>query len=183
MVVASAQIISTLLDVGFHKALETKIPLLDPRTAFLGYFWAAVNFAGLFIQFFATPLILRKLAPRKVHGAIPLLHALFALGALFSPTLIPMAIAFFLFKTVDYSLFRAAKELLYIPLSFTARYRAKMVVDALVYRSAKGVASGFLTLLSLVGAAPSMVFFPGASLCFALFWFSQSRRLTEGKRG
>ena len=183
LVVASAQIISTLLDVGFHKALETKIPLLDPRTAFLGYFWAAVNFAGLFIQFFATPLILRKLAPRKVHGAIPLLHALFALGALFSPTLIPMAIAFFLFKTVDYSLFRAAKELLYIPLSFTARYRAKMVVDALVYRSAKGVASGFLTLLSLVGAAPSMVFFPGASLCFALFWFSQSRRLTEGKRG
>ena len=104
MVVASAQIISTLLDVGFHKALETKIPLLDPRTAFLGYFWAAVNFAGLFIQFFATPLILRKLAPRKVHGAIPLLHALFALGALFSPTLIPMAIAFFLFQTVDYSL-------------------------------------------------------------------------------
>jgi AAA family ATP:ADP antiporter len=42
------------------------------------------------------------------------------------------------FKGLDYSVFRAAKEILYIPLSFDARYRAKEVIDVFGYRFSKG---------------------------------------------
>ena len=48
-----------------------------------------------------------------------------------------LGLAFALFKTIDYSTFRAAKEILYIPLSFDARYRAKEVIDVFGYRFGK----------------------------------------------
>ena len=46
-----------------------------------------------------------------------------------------LALAFFLFKAFDYSIFRAAKEVLYVPLSFDERYRAKEIIDVLGYRT------------------------------------------------
>ena len=47
------------------------------------------------------------------------------------------------FKCIDYSLFRAAKELLYIPLSYDAKYRTKGIIDVFAYRFGKGAASLF----------------------------------------
>jgi len=41
-------------------------------------------------------------------------------------------------KPIDYSLFRAAKKILYIPFSFDVRYRAKEVIDVFGYRFGKG---------------------------------------------
>jgi AAA family ATP:ADP antiporter len=49
--------------------------------------------------------------------------------------------AYLFFKTMDYSLFRAAKEVLYIPFPFDVRYRAKELIDAWGYRFGKGGAS------------------------------------------
>ena len=47
-------------------------------------------------------------------------------------------LAYMAFKVIDYSVFRAAKELLYIPLSFDRRYRAKELIDVFGYRFGKG---------------------------------------------
>lgn len=146
MIVVAAQSVAVLLDIAFHRALQAAIPLQDPRTAFLGYFWSAVNLFALALQLGLTPLVLSRVPLRRVHGAIPLLFGLAAIGAVAFPVLPVLAAAFFLTKTVDYSVFRAAKEVLYIPLSFTARYRAKMTVDALIYRSSKGVVSALLSI-------------------------------------
>ena len=53
-----------------------------------------------------------------------------------------------MFKALDYSVFKAAKEILYIPLPFAARYRAKEVVDVFGYRLSKG---GVSLLIEFVG--------------------------------
>jgi AAA family ATP:ADP antiporter len=145
LIVVAAQSVAVLLDIAFHRALQAAMPLQDPRTAFLGYFWSAVNLFALVLQLGLTPLVLSRVPLRRVHAAIPLLFGLAALAAAAFPILPVLGAAFFISKTVDYSLFRAAKEVLYIPLSFTARYRAKMTVDALIYRSSKGVVSALLT--------------------------------------
>ena len=148
LMVIAQQSVSVLLDIGFHRSLQLAIPLQDPRTSFLGYFWAGVNLFSLALQLGVCPFLLSRVHIRRIHGAIPLLYGTAALAAVAFPLLPVLGAAFFLSKTVDYSIFRAAKEVLYIPLSFTARYRAKMTVDALIYRSTKGVTSG---LISLVG--------------------------------
>ncbi len=51
--------------------------------------------------------------------------------------------AYVCFKSIDYTLFRASKELLYIPLSFDVRFRSKEFIDVFGYRGSKGVASGY----------------------------------------
>ena len=146
LIVVAAQSVAVLLDIAFHQALQAAVPQQDPRTALLGYFWSAVNLFALVLQLGLCPFLLSRVPIRRIHGAIPLLFGLAALGAVAFPVLPVLAAVFFISKTVDYSVFRAAKEVLYIPLSFTARYRAKMTVDALIYRSSKGVVSALLSL-------------------------------------
>jgi AAA family ATP:ADP antiporter len=148
LIVIAAQSVAVLLDIAFHQALQSAVPQQDPRTALLGYFWSAVNLFSLTLQLGACPFLLSRLPLRRIHAAIPLLFGLAALGAVAFPILPVLGAVFFISKTVDYSVFRAAKEVLYIPLSFTARYRAKMTVDALIYRSSKGVVSALLTISS-----------------------------------
>ena len=58
-----------------------------------------------------------------------------------------------LFKAFDYSIFRAAKEVLYIPLGFDARYRAKEVIDVFCYRTGKGGSSLLIVLAQKAGLA------------------------------
>ena len=56
------------------------------------------------------------------------------------------------------SIFRASKEVLYIPLPFDARYRSKEVIDAFGYRASKG---GVSALLGVAGALLGRL--PGAT--------------------
>ena len=65
--------------------------------------------------------------------------------------------AFVLAKSLDYSLFRAAKEALYLPLTHRERTQGKAVIDMMIYRVAKGAASLLLITLTSGGAAMSLV--------------------------
>ena len=56
-------------------------------------------------------------------------------------------------KSLDYSIFRAAKELLYLPLSQAEKTQGKALIDMLTYRVAKGGASVLLLILKKAGAA------------------------------
>ena len=93
------------------------------------------------------------------------------------PSLGVCTAVFLLFKAFDYSLFRAAKEVLYIPLPFDARYRVKEFNDAFLYRASKGGTS------ALIGVAgPLIGRIPGAglaliALCSTLVWLCLLRRL------
>jgi AAA family ATP:ADP antiporter len=179
LIVIAAQSVAVLLDIAFHQALQAAVPLQDPRTAMLGYFWSAVNLFALVLQLAACPLILSRFPLRRIHGAIPLLFGLAALGAVAFPILPVLGAVFFLSKTVDYSVFRAAKEVLYIPLSFTARYRAKMTVDALIYRSSKGVVAGLLSLANRAFGLLPLRLYPLLVVLVCGAWNRFSRGLPE----
>ena len=63
-----------------------------------------------------------------------------------------MAVAKVSSKCMDYSIYRAAKEILYIPLSYKEKTEGKAVVDILCYRVAKIGASLLLLLLGAISA-------------------------------
>jgi len=176
-VVGLGQVLSAVLDVGFHHHLFLKDLLLDQRSSVEGIFWTAVNVCSIAIST-ATPLILRVMPVAVLHVIVPLTHVLAAAAALLFPSFTTAAVAFAWFKILDYSIFRAAKELLYVPLDFDSRYRAKMLIDMVVYRTTKG---GFGLLM---GAADKLVaavvpVLPGAaavvSACWTLFAFKIGR--------
>jgi len=178
MVVAS-QSVSVLFDIAFHRSLQLAMPLQDPRTAFLGFFWGGVNAVAFLLQLGLCPWLLRRFPVRRILAAIPLLYAAAALAGVFLPLLPVLGAAFFLSKTVDYSVFRAAKEVLYIPLPFTARYRAKLTIDALIYRSTKGAASVLLSLAALAAGALPLRLYPLLATALGGFWHGVTRNLPE----
>jgi AAA family ATP:ADP antiporter len=179
LMVIACQSISVLFDIAFHRCLQVAIPLQDPRTAFLGFFWGGVNAVAFVLQLGLCPWLLRRVSLRRIHAAIPLLYGAAALAGVFMPILPVLGAAYFLSKTVDYSVFRAAKEVLYIPLPFTARYRAKLTIDALIYRSTKGVASALLSLAALVAGVLPLRLHPLLAVALGGFWHGVSRGLPE----
>jgi len=169
-VVALSQFFAVATNLRLYELLETAMPNKDLRSAYLGTFWAQVNGLAFLMQFVATPLALRRLPLAMILVGIPLVHVCTAGLMLAHPGLAVAAAALLIFKGIDYSIFRASKELLYIPLSFDARFRAKQVVDSFNYRFSKGAAAGLISLAKgLLGALPGWTF-PAISLAAAGAW-------------
>jgi len=151
-VVIATQVLSTVLDLNFQTILQNKIPDADQQTAFSGWFFAMLNGVAAILQFVGAPLLLRFLSLRTVHICIPLIHIGTCAVLTASPTLATAGAAYMAFKCFDYSLFRAAKELIYIPFSFDTRFRAKEVIDVFGYRFSKGGMSLLLLIVKKFGA-------------------------------
>ncbi|HPT99322.1 MAG TPA: Npt1/Npt2 family nucleotide transporter, partial [Armatimonadota bacterium] len=183
--IALTQVVSTALDLRFSGLVEEAFPVKDERTAYLGGFYGTLNAVAALLQFVVAPVALRWLPLPMIHLGIPLVHLVTSLLLLASPSLHTGAAAYLLFKGLDYSLFRAGKEILYIPLTFDVRYRAKEVIDAFVYRFSKGALGMLLTgVNAAIGSIPAAVF-PAVAALASLIWIPVVFRLTrqpEGKR-
>jgi ATP/ADP translocase len=180
-IIFSAQVVATALDFRFTQLVQEFLPLKDQRTAYLGNFWMYVNVFSFAMQFLATPLLLRYIPRRAILTAIPAVHILSCLLLFVSPALGLASAAFLLFKGLDYSIFRASKETLYIPFSYDTRYRAKQVAEAFTYRFAKGLTALWVSGLQALGTvAPG--FYPALGVIFSGAWLAMSFPLTAERR-
>ena len=176
-IIFSAQVVATALDFRFTTLVQDYMPLKDARTAYLGNFWMNVNIFSFSMQFLLTPLLLRYIPRRGILTAIPAVHIVTCLLLFLYPSLGLASTAFLLFKGMDYSIFRASKETLYIPFSYDTRYRAKQVADAFTYRFAKGVTALWVSGLSAVGTI-AQGFYPALGVVFSGAWLAMSFPLT-----
>jgi ATP/ADP translocase len=85
------------------------------------------------------------------------------------------------FKTLDYSLFRGAKELVYLPLSFDGRYRTKELIDVFGYRSGKAVSSLGIAALQKTGLELSVWFLP-AAFALGTLWMGLTLPMTSMRK-
>ncbi|MGQ9661107.1 MAG: Npt1/Npt2 family nucleotide transporter [Kiritimatiellia bacterium] len=170
VVIVLTQIVSTVLDLAFFQLVEAVLPVKDARTAFIGSFYAKLNFVAGILQFAATPVLLGVFGPRWILPAIPLVHITTAAALGLRPSLATGGVAYLLFKALDYSLFRAGKEILYMPLSFDARYRAKEVIDAFGYRAAKGISAALASAVRLTVGAVPLLAYPLTAIAAAANW-------------
>ncbi|HBB67926.1 MAG: hypothetical protein A2X28_04105 [Elusimicrobia bacterium GWA2_56_46] len=169
VIIFTTQVVATLLDLRFTQLAREALPEKDLRTAFFGSFWMKVNIFSFSMQFLLTPLLLRYIRVRWIQVAIPLVHVCSCAFLLAYPGLFSAGLAFLLFKGMDYSIFRASKETLYIPFSYDTRYRAKQVADAFSYRFSKGVTAMALSAATAAGSIPSAVY-AAAAMLFSGIW-------------
>jgi len=183
LLVLVTQVVSTVLDLRFNGLVEEAIPSKDARTAFYGGFYGQwLGITAALLQFIGVPILLRLLPLRLIHLGIPMIHLVVCGVLTMAPSLGSGAAAFLFFKAFDYSIFRAAKEMFYIPLSFDARYRAKQVIDSLGYRLAKGGCALAIALTGIVvsiwsGTIPGMAFSITA-MVMAVIWSGIVSNLT-----
>ena len=166
--IAVVQVAITLIDYQFNGIVEASFPGTDERTGVIGKVYAAVN-AGTLLGHALVGPMLRLLAVPGTLLAVPVALAATVVAFAVNPAFGTMAAAKVASKVFDYTIFRAAKELLYIPLSYVEKTRGKAVVDMLTYRVAKGGAS---LLLLLLAAVVTQALVTGLTLAAILIWLT-----------
>ncbi len=163
------QIMSTVLDISFSGIVYDTFMVKDERTAFFGIFYGRLNLVAGILQFIVAPILLSRVRLKYIHPAIPVIHVATAIILLIKPSLFTGGLAYLVFKVIDYSVFRAGKEIFYIPLSFDSRYRAKEVIDSFGYRASKGISAGLTSLATTAAGLIGYVLLPAVYPITAMF--------------
>ncbi len=172
LIVASAQILINMADYTLTASLqETYVgeAQRDARTAAFGTIYATINGVAIALQLLTAPLV-GAFGVMRIFIAIPALVGLAMAGVCAVPRALVSSIAFVAAKVFDYSLFRATKEMLYLPLDATAKTVGKSIVDMGTYRAAKAGAS--LLLILLVPFGTTVV--AGTGVGLAVVWLACS---------
>jgi AAA family ATP:ADP antiporter len=129
-----AQAASPLVEFQFLKSVEAAYPVMDARTAFLSMFFSLLGLVSIGVNLGLTPLIHRYLGVIAGLLAQPLMMGLCSGGFWAFPTLFTAAATKISDRGLSYSINRASKELLYVPLNPVLIYQAKAWIDMFGYR-------------------------------------------------
>ena len=139
--VGIAKIVSTLIYYQFNPFIEQMFPGQDAKTSFTGLFFGWMNVASFVIQFFLTSWVLRRLGLTCALLVLPIGLLGGSLGLLLAPLFWVAASTELFDGSVNYSLQQTGKEVLYLPIDRSVRYKVKPFIDMVVFRVGKGVAA------------------------------------------
>ena len=128
------QLVSPLIDYQFLNTIEGIYPEREARTAFLSLFSGGLGVISIGINLVITPLVHRFFG--AVGGLLiqPLMVSLFSWCFLFQSSLFFGGAIKISDRGLAYSINRASKELLYIPVDPVIIYQAKAWIDMFGYR-------------------------------------------------
>ena len=133
-----SQFVTALIGLQFNQVLEVQVTEMDLRTAYLARFYGATNVIALVLQFGISAPMLHFLGVLLSLVLVPAIMGAGSLAFFFAPTMFVLFGTRLANKSLPYSIFRSAKEILYIPLSYIEKYKGKAVIDMFIYRFAKG---------------------------------------------
>jgi ATP/ADP translocase len=170
----------TLVDYQFNEVAERTFDTEDRLSAMIATVYGAISVVTLALHA-ATGPVLRLVGVPLTLLTVPLLLGGGLTGFVVRPVFAAIAAVKAASKCFDYSIFRTAKEILYIPLSFEEKTRGKFVVDMITYRVAKGGAS--LLLLGLVTAAGAGCLVTPLNFLLVAGWLLTTLAITRRFRG
>ena len=179
ILILSTQLVSTVLDLRFNGLTEMELSEKDTRTAFFGGVYGSLGAIAGVLQLVVVPLALRFVNLRYIHISVPLVHLVSSLVLTISPSLRSGTAAYMIFKALDYSIFRAAKELFYMPLSYDSRYRAKQLIDSFGYRFSKSGSAAVIGLVKLAVQTIPGIAFSITAMVAAIVWTPVAFSLTR----
>jgi AAA family ATP:ADP antiporter len=143
-----AQLIQPIVEYQFIKAVEATYQELDARTAFFSKFFSVLGLVSIAVNLGITPLVHRYLGVIAGLIAQPLALCIFSFGFWLQPTLLAASILKVGDRGLSYSINRASKELLYVPVDPVLTYQAKAWIDMFGYRLFKVAGSLVILLLT-----------------------------------
>jgi len=143
-----AQFASPIVDYQFMNAVEAAYPDQEARTAFISMFFSVMGLVSVGVNLGITPLVHRYLG--AIGGLLvqPLLMMVSSWGFLLNPTILFGSAAKISDRALSYSINRASKELLYVPMDSVLIYQAKAWIDMFGYRLFKVFGSLLILLFT-----------------------------------
>jgi len=146
-IILLSQVFTGITQFQFDSLVSLEIPKTDDMSSYYAGFYSNINTVAAVIQFILMPLVLSKIFLGYIHIVIPIINFMFAVFILFNPGLQSVMLSLLTFKAIDYSMFKGAKELIYIPLTTEIKYRTKQFIDVFGYRLGTG---GFAVFFALI---------------------------------
>ncbi|MEE2756362.1 MAG: Npt1/Npt2 family nucleotide transporter [Myxococcota bacterium] len=173
-IIALIQLALNLVDFQLTAMIESNYPSSEDKTAAFGTVYGYIDAAALCMQL-GGGLIISVIGIGGVLGGVPviLLVCLSAFAAI--PTVGLISFAFIAGKSMDYSVYRTAKEALYLPLSHRERAQGKAVIDMMIYRVAKASAAALLIALGSFSSSPELLV--GISVLAVIGWLWLTARI------
>jgi ATP:ADP antiporter, AAA family len=144
---------------------------LNTRTKIWAWIEIGTNVMTLLTAIFVTSRIVLKLGMRTALAMMPGLVAVGVLVLLASPTLLVLAIFQILRRVGNYAITRPSREMLFTIIGREARFKAKPVIDIVLYRGGDMLTAWMFTLLSTtlgIGLSGIAVVISGVAALWAL---------------
>ena len=154
-IVLLAKVGSTIVDNQFNAVVELHLIGKEAKTAFFGAFSAGLNVISFLMQLYATSFALRFFGIGISLTLLPVGLTVASLITFLFPALATGTFLKIFDGSMNYSVQQASKEVLYLPLSSGVRYRAKPVIDMLVYRVSKSLGGLLIILFAAVFSIPN----------------------------
>jgi ATP:ADP antiporter, AAA family len=178
-----SQLLSPVIDYIFMNRVESAYTNVDARTTFLSLFFSLSNVISIGVNLLATPLIHRLWGPIAGLVAQPLAIMISSTFFLFNFTLFYAGAAKIGDRGLSYSINRASKELLYVPIGSLLIYRAKAWIDMFGYRLFKGFGSVIILIVGWVAAASSRLgYLSLIAILISLVWLVLIRFINKEYR-
>jgi AAA family ATP:ADP antiporter len=164
--------LSTIL--YFQQAHIVRDRFDDPaaRTAVFAAMDFGVNALAILIQLFLTGRMVKKLGLGRTLASIPLLLAagLLALGV--AGTLGVIAVVQIVRRAGDYAITRPAREMLYVVVTKEEKYKAKNLIDTVVYRGGDAISAWVYAGLQALGLSAGSICLAALPLAGAWAWIA-----------
>ncbi len=143
-----SQLVEPIVEYQFMSMVEIHYTDRELRTEFLSGFLSVLGGLALAINLLVTPLVLRRLGAVTGMMFQPVLLILSSIAFNSNPGLVSGAIMKIGDRGLSYSLNRAAKEMLYIPMEPALIHRAKAMIDMFGYRLFKIIGSVLVLVMT-----------------------------------
>jgi AAA family ATP:ADP antiporter len=142
------------------------------RTALFASIDLAVNALTLVLQIFLTSRLIKWFGLATVLAMIPLLLAIGFTLLSISPVLAVLLVVQVIRRAGNYAVMRPAREMLYVVLSREEKYKAKNVIDTVVYRTGDALSAWVYAGMRSIGMTLSGIALIAVPLALIWAWIA-----------
>jgi AAA family ATP:ADP antiporter len=164
--------VSTIVYFQLGDLITKAFASADERTRAYASIELAVNSLAVMLQLFGTGRLIRRFGVGTGLLVNPLIMVIAFMAVLFSPVLLVLGGIQIVRRVAEYAVAKPTREMLFTVVDQESRYKAKNVIDTVVYRFGDVTSSWVshavlafgVTGLAIFGAVVSVIWFPIAYL-------------------
>ncbi len=160
--------VSTFLYFEQARLVSELFPQRSTQVQVFGVIDALVQAGSLAAQLFISGRVAQRYGLRALLCLVPALVCLGFLGLALAPTFAVLATLMIVRRIGEYAFIRPGREMLFAPLDAESKYKAKNVIDTLVYRGGDALSGWLKAGLDSLGQGALPIALTGAA-CAALW--------------